>query len=643
MHWLSQFLYLLRLETQFFLRFPRLFAAALVVVFIPAIYSFIYLSSMWDPISRIHNLPVGLVNLDQGMEYRGQLVNTGEEVVSVLRSNATFAFQEMDSEAAAREQVRRGTLAFALVIPPDFSSNAIPGQDAGAGKLVVYTSEGNNLESALLARNFARELGHDVNERLNERRWRLVLQSAAGSQRNVDALREAVGQLRTGAQELGKGMAPLTQGAQQAAAGAVRINTGVDQLLSGVRQLGSGLRSMDAKRPRGSELDRLNSSAEQLAAGHVELSKGLGEIKSGSQALHSNVGVFRNQAQDSLFVPVKIGENLDLLYSSMGQLDTGLQTAVEGQARLGEGSQTLSTGVTALTNGVRSLNQGVRSMVSALPEDRQLEELDRGIRTLVSANKALADGTQTARQGAQRLRAGLDGLAASLPPGVDKPGGSSHGLANSVSPVLEVVAPVANSGSGFAANIIPAALWLGAGVAAFLIHVRQLPRQALHFAAPAKLLGKLALPLLIVLLQAATVYATAERVLSIHLARPALFALTLGLSATTFLCIVLALTRVLGDAGKALAMIFLAVQLSSSGGIMPVELSGTLYSEISPWLPLTWVVRAMKISMFDAYGGDWQHPLLVIASTCLLALVSACWVGRWHYVRTAGMRPAVDF
>ena len=529
------------------------------------------------------------------------------------------------------------------MIPPDFSSNAIPGQDAGAGKLVVYTSEGNNLESALLARNFARELGHDVNVRLNERRWGLVLQSAAGSQRDVDALREAVGQLRTGAQELGKGMVPLAQGAHQAAAGAVRINTGVDQLLNGVRQLGTGLRSMDAKRPRGSDLDRLKSSAEQLAAGHVELSKGLGEIKAGSQNLHSHVGEFRNQAQDSLFVPAKVGENLELLYSGMGQLDDGLQSAVEGQARLGEGAQALNTGVTALTNGVRSLNQGLRSMVSALPEDRQLEELDRGTNTLISANKALADGTQTARQGAERLRAGLDGLAASLPPSVDKPGGSSRGLANSVSPVLEVVAPVANSGSGFAANIIPAALWLGAGVAAFLIHVRQLPRQALHFAAPAKLLGKLALPLLIVLLQAAMVYATAELVLDIHLARPALFALTLGLSATTFLCIVLALTRVLGDAGKALAMIFLAVQLSSSGGIMPVELSGTLYSEISPWLPLTWVVRVMKISMFDAYGGDWQHPLLVITSTCLLALISACWVGRWHYVRTAGMRPAVDF
>jgi putative membrane protein len=122
-----------------------------------------------------------------------------------------------------------------------------------------------------------------------------------------------------------------------------------------------------------------------------------------------------------------------------------------------------------------------------------------------------------------------------------------------------------------------------------------------------------------------------------------LFTLTLALSALTFLGIVFALTRLMGDAGKAASMIFLAVQLSSSGGILPVELSGTLFSDISPWLPLTWVVRAMKISMFDAYGSDWQHPMTVIAMTCGIALGSACWLGRWRYLRPSALRPAVDF
>jgi putative membrane protein len=640
---LSPILFIVRLEARAFLRFPKLFAATLAVALVPALYVFIYLSSMWDPASRIGALPVGLVNLDQGVEYHGQVFNAGWEVATTLHKKQTFGFKDFSDEAAAREQVRRGALAFVLVIPRDFSSNAIPGHEAGAGRLVVYTSEGNNFESALLARNFARELGHDVNESLNERRWKLVLLSAAGSQRSVDRLRDGVNQLRSGAHELSKGMAPLATGARQTAVGSQRLNTGVDQLNSGMRQLGNGIRTLDAKHPRNSDLDRLKAGAEQLAAGHVELSKGMTTLQAGSQSMRGSVSSFRDQARDSILVPAKVADNLDLLLDGVTQLDTGLHSATEAQGKLADGAETLSNGVAALTSGVRAINQGLRSMVQKLPEDSQLDELDRGTDTLVRGSAALAEGTQSARQGAERLSVGLDLLWDSLPADVDAPDGSAQGLANSVRPVVEVVAPVPNSGSGFASNIIPAALWLGAGVAAFLIHVRVLPRQAQKFSGPAKLLGKLAIPLAIVLLQAALVFATVAWGLQLHIDRPALFTLTLALSSATFLCIVIALTRVLGDAGKAVAMIFLAVQLSSSGGILPVELSGTLFNVISPWLPLTWVVRAMKISLFGAYDGAWQHPLLIIVGTLAIALASACWLGRWRYVRPSALRPAVDF
>jgi putative membrane protein len=638
-----QVLFVVRLELQFFLRFPKLIGATVLVLLIPALYAFIYLSSLWDPAARIHTLPVGLVNLDQGVEYRGQVFNTGWEVTNTLHQRKTFGFQDFDNELEARAAVRSGALAFALVIPPDFSSNAIPGHEAGAGTLTVVTSEGNNFESALLARNFARELGHDVNESLNERRWKLVLLNAAGSQRSVERLHDGVQQLRMGAHELGKGMAPLASGARQAAAGAQRLNSGVEQLSNGVKQLGAGLKTLDAKHPHNSDLERLKTGAEQLAAGHVELSRGMGELQTGSQAIRSSVVSFRDQARDSILVPAKVADNLDLLLGGVVQLDVGLHSATEAQGKLEDGADKLSTGVTSLTTGVRAMNQGIRSMVQKLPEDSQLDELDRGTDSLVSGTATLADGTLAARQGAERLAAGLDLLASSLPASVDKPDGSPQGLANSVRPAVEVQASVPNSGSAFAPNIIPAALWLGAGVAAFLIHVRTLPKHAVPFSAPAKLMAKMAIPVAIVLLQAAIVHITVVWGLNIQIAQPGLFALTLALSALTFLSIVIALTRVMGDAGKAVSMIFLAVQLSSSGGVLPVELSGTLFSNISPWLPLTWVVRAMKISMFEAYGGAWQHPMAVIALTCLAALLSACWLGRWRYVNPAAMRPAVDF
>ena len=409
-----------------------------------------------------------------------------------------------------------------------------------------------------------------------------------------------------------------------------------------MRQLGGGLKTLDAKRPRNSELDRLKAGAEQLAAGHTELARGMTELQAGSQVIRSSVGAFRDQAQDSILVPAKVAENLGQLHTGVTQLDSGLQTAADVQGKLQEGADKLSTSVGALTTGVRAMNVALRTMVQKLPDDSQLEELDRGTDALVNGTTALAEGAQSARQGAERLSAGLDLLGTSLPADIIKPDGSAQGLANSVRPVMEVEAPVPNSGSGFAPNILPAAPWLGAGVAAFLVHVRVLPKPAQKFSGPAKLLGKIAIPLLIVLAQAALVYATVVWGLHMRIASPGLFLLTLALSALTFLGIVFALTRLMGDAGKAASMIFLAVQLSSSGGILPVELSGTLFSEISPWLPLTWVVRAMKISMFGAYGGAWQHSMAVISATCGIALVSACWLGRWRYLRPSALRPAVD-
>jgi putative membrane protein len=90
-------------------------------------------------------------------------------------------------------------------------------------------------------------------------------------------------------------------------------------------------------------------------------------------------------------------------------------------------------------------------------------------------------------------------------------------------------------------------------------------------------------------------------------------------------------------------MILLAVQLSSSDGILPIELSGGWFAEVSPWLPLTWVVRALKSTMFGAYNDAWQLPLAIVATAGVTAAIVAGYVGRWRYVKPNTVRPAMDF
>ena len=114
MKFYRQVMFTLRIEAQFFARFPRLILATLLVVCLPAVYTVIYLTSVWDPASRTSALPVGLVNLDQGITYRGQFFNAGSEVMANLRRKHTFGFTDLEGEDVARNAVQSGMGVFNL-------------------------------------------------------------------------------------------------------------------------------------------------------------------------------------------------------------------------------------------------------------------------------------------------------------------------------------------------------------------------------------------------------------------------------------------------------------------------------------------------------------------------------------------------
>lgn len=374
----------------------------------------------------------------------------------------------------------------------------------------------------------------------------------------------------------------------------------------------------------------------------AQLGKGLAELQQGTLRLQKSIDGFREEADSSLFVATEVKTALGQFGQGVGTLDAGLKTVAAGQQKLGDGADALSAGVSTLTSGLISLNTGLRTIVTQLPEDRKLDELARGASSLSIGSITLKQGTQQVVPGAQHLAGGLDLLEQALPASTRQLDGNAQGLASSVQPEVEVAAPVQNNGSAFATNIVPGALWLGASLAAFLIRMRALPRQAKGYPVLARILGKVAMPMLLVLLQALLVWAALLWVLQMQAVSVGGLVLTLALAAATFLWLVFALTRALGDAGKALALIFLAVQLSSSGGILPVELSGGLFALMSPYLPITWVVKAIKASLFGAFDGQWLAALQWLALWGGLAALVATWVGCRRYVKLSALRPTLD-
>jgi putative membrane protein len=189
---------------------------------------------------------------------------------------------------------------------------------------------------------------------------------------------------------------------------------------------------------------------------------------------------------------------------------------------------------------------------------------------------------------------------------VDRPEGNAQGLALSVEPLIEVVAPVPNQGSALVPNFVPLALWVGAVMIAFLVHLRRVPEQLGGHPRLALAAGKLLLPLGVVLLQSMAMLALLVWVL------------------------------------KVVAVLLLIVQVSAAGALVPIELSDESFQALHPYLPLTWVVQTFRATLFGAYDGQFWPTYAFVAWTAIVGLAIGALVGRWRTVPASQWRPPLD-
>lgn len=670
MRWWSAAREVWRLEWMLLQRHPKQAVATFGLLFVPALYALIYLWAMWDPASHTRELRAGLVNLDTGARYRDRDLNLGAQVLDAIERQGQFAYLRLADAADARQQVRQGRLAFMLEIPPDFSRQAVPGERAGAAKLTIYTSEGNNYSSAGFARRFAPEVAQRVNTMLGEARWELVLSTASGSQRNLDTLRGALDDLHAGATELSAGLkqardgsAQLSSGSKGAADAAQRLRSGAAQLADaapqvagGLRQVGPLLRGLDARRPADSELVNLRTGMRQLSDGQRELGKGLQTLSDGSRQLSEGLGQYKLALDDVPLFGSRLIEGLAPLEEGGLQVVGGLDSARDGSARLLGGLQRAEEAVANLTDATQRAGNAMSLLAARLPDEQRLDSFVEGARELSRGNDTLAGGLHQLSAGSETLQVGMarltDGagrldtalelLRRSLPAAVDAPVGSAQGLALSVKPLIEVVSPVPNNGTALTPNFVPLALWVGAVMTSFLLHLRRIAEPLAALPRTAQVAGKLALPMAVVLLQATLMMLMLVVVLEVPVPHPGSFALTLGCASATFLLLVFALVRVLGDLGKVLAVLLLIVQVSAAGALLPIELSDQAFQAMHPYLPLTWVVSAFRASLFGAYDGVFWPLLGAVVAFGAGALILATLVGRWRVVSLADWRPPLD-
>ncbi|HFI0708650.1 TPA: YhgE/Pip family protein [Streptococcus suis] len=361
-------------------------------------------------------------------------------------------------------------------------------------------------------------------------------------------LQSAVGQINTAANQALPG---ATTAIKNLSSGLSQVNTALNQqVLPGTQALTSGVSQLQTQ---------LSSGASQLMLGVTAYTAGVAQLAEGGAQLVANNSSIQSGGSQLTSGLATLAANSSQLVSGSGQLASGSQQLIAGADQLASGGQTLTSGISTLLVGSETLTNSLSSASQQLSvisvEDKNAQAVSQPV-TLEHSDQ---DDVKT-------------------------------------------------NGVGMAPYMVSVALMVAA-LSTNVIFVKHIDNRSYKNRWDwAK--GKLLLNGAIASLAALILYG----VLLLIGVDPAHPMATLGLillASWTFMALVTALVGWNNRFGSFASLIILLLQLGSSAGTYPIELSPRFFQVIQPYLPMTYSVSGLRqtISMV----GNSSHQVWMLS------------------------------
>ncbi|MEU8483143.1 YhgE/Pip domain-containing protein [Streptomyces sp. NPDC048641] len=649
-------------------KLPRAALAALLLL--PLLYGALYLWSFWDPYGRLDKIPVALVNDDKGARAAGQKIVAGDDITEGLRDSKTFEWHEV-SAAQAREGVEDGTYYLSLTMPSDFSERiaSSSGDTPETGALQVRTNDANNYIVGQISRTVFSEVRSAASTNASRSFLDRIFISFSDihdatkkAAKGADQLKGGIGKAKKGSKDLADGLKDAKKGSGELAGGIKKLNKGAGDLESGSKQVSDGTQLL---------ADKVNGVAGQVRPFLKDNKKAIGDtarlVADSAKGIRHNLdvlvktaptaakgahagsdvldGVYKarcetlplsdpacpdlKKAKVAAADVAKVADDLNVLieddHGDLDTLDGHLATLQRQSEALAEHAPTLDQDVATAVSKINALNKGAGQVAKGA------KQLHTGLGTAKTGSADLDTGVGKLKTGASDLNGGMfklaDGsgeLAGGLHDGVkqipdyDKKDRDQRTgvMSDPVRLASQSLHNAPNYGTGFAPYFIPLSLWVGAMVAYMLI--QPLNRRALAAGASAwriALAGWLPVAVLGVL-QVSALMSVLHWALGLQMVRAAGTVGFLFLVTACFAAIVQWLNARFGAAGRILVLAFLMLQLTSAGGTYPVQTSPGFFNAIHPFLPMTYVVEALRrLISGGGLGPVWQACAVLAAFT----------------------------
>lgn len=401
----------------------KLLIPVIAVLFIPLLYSGMFLWAFWDPYAHLDELPVAVVNNDKGAVFNGEKLEIGKELVDKLKENKKFAWHFV-TEQEAEKGLRDQKYYMAVKIPENFSENATTIQDEHPKRmtLIYMPNESFNFLSAQIGNTavekIKEELSHTVTATYAETMLENVKKMADGLHDASDgakqvhdgvaAAKDGAVQLQNGLRDAKEGSGQLEQGAKDAKNGAAEIYRNLQVLAEKSLAFENGLKSAS----NGSEqlqtgLGKLDDGFTRMQAGQAQLLDGAKKAENGTKQLSSGL-------KQSLAGMEQMKEKMPQLTDGTLQVKNGAGNLAASLEQWKQGAESTKTGAIQVSDGLQQVIAQLDAMIAQTTDANKkatLQTLKNNLLPLSEGSKRVAGGVAKLADGASALKTGADQLA----------------------------------------------------------------------------------------------------------------------------------------------------------------------------------------------------------------------------------------
>lgn len=424
------------------------------IIAIPAIYTTLFLGSMWDPYGKLDELPVAVVNLDEPVEYEGETLNVGQKLVDKLKEDGSLCFNFTDADQAERG-LKNGTYYMVITVPKNFSENATTLMDTVPKKMELdyKTNPGTNYIAMKMSETALEKIKTSVAQEVTKTYAETIFDKISEAGDGMKDAADGAGEIYDGTEKLSDGnktisdnLKTLSEGTLTFKDGTSELKVGLSSYLDGVNQLSDGSTTLaNGATSLLTGALKLNDGANSLSDGTKTLTSGTATLESGAKTLESGLKTYTDGVKQANDGAAALNANSSALTAGAQQLTTG--------------NEQLSSGSAQILGG---LNQMSSTVKSGLPSEDKITELSGGLDTYSAAIGKMNDELQNTSLPSEEELAALNAVKTDLTNSLTNAGDNAKSLyvlaaQLQASGDLQTAAQVKEIADSLAANVTSAA------------------------------------------------------------------------------------------------------------------------------------------------------------------------------------------